>query len=621
MNENKIIFVEFKNEIDILLKYVRGSKSKSSCIKIVALSLEAQIYLKELNVDFYNTLPFFTNESHENCLLKSDSIVQFMEDSIYFENNPEDINGYKDFYIFNIRHVVNYILWLIEVITNAIEYLRPDTILTFKFVNNSYYNALINNNERYSGEMCKLICEKYVISTTELNIDLKNVKMGVPITKTSELKKRTKNINEKIGRFANINTIMCISIGYNLENVFKKIKKINKNAKVIYVHNEHQSIVHKLYFKYFKNIDEFLSFDEIENYVIYSDIENDLIDCFDLLENHNELFEYKDINFWETIGNKISKGINTEVKSLARNSNKLSHLIERLEPNLTLSYYSRNLAYNLGEICRNNGLEALCISHGTVTPPKNNIEEIVNRNIGKSVILNRYPTVAVQTPWCEKFLDYYEHESKDIKTGPLIFRNNIKRTKTKKQKIIVHSVTLKARSSFKFYGVETHDEFVSSISSLIKAVEKIENTKLIIRLHPIYKSILSKNKFKHILPQSDCYSFSCGGSIYDVLKNADLLVSYSSTTIEEALLNKIPVLLYDKWNRYEHFDAVELECDRFKPYPVYYANNKSTMNENLPLILKNGLTDKIKDEDWSNYSYPKDVEFNFYEYVHDCLNK
>ena len=84
-----IIFVEFKNEIDILLEYVEHHTIELSDIQIVALSLETQIYLKELNIDFYNTLLFFNNESHKNCLLKSNSIVQFMEENICFKNNPD----------------------------------------------------------------------------------------------------------------------------------------------------------------------------------------------------------------------------------------------------------------------------------------------------------------------------------------------------------------------------------------------------------------------------------------------------------------------------------------------------------------------------------------------------
>jgi len=535
-----------------------------------------------------------------------------MEKNIYFENNPEEINGYKDWYIFCIRHLVNHVLWIIEIVSNAIRYFKPDDVVVFNFTNSDYSNPFINDNERYSGEICRMIAGKNNIPITELKIDLKKEKSEF----SGIAGKVSKKIDlPKLKSLAKKKTVLITSSGYNMHFVYSKIKKWNKEVKVVYFHENPIPLTHRLYRRFRRGIDVFIGFDKIEERIKYSEVEKDLSYCFNLLEKNKSLFEYRKIRFWELIKHKILNGINTDVKSLVNKSNKLPYLINALEPNLTLSYSSRHLTYNLGEICRNNKLEALCIPHGTVVPPKNKIEEIVNRNVGQSIILNRYPSVAVQTPWCEKFLNHYKHESKDIVTGPLIFRDDIKRKKIKKEKIIVHAVTLKARFGLKFWGVETPDEFISSITDLIKAVEKIENTKLKIRLHPDYKYIFNKDKVKNILPKTRRYSFSCGGTIYDVLRDADLLVSFSSTAIEEALLNKIPVLLYDKWNRYKHFDALELDKNRFRPYPVYYAESDKIMRKKLPLILKNGLADKIKEKDWLNYVYPENCKLSFYKYL------
>lgn len=613
-----LVFVEFKDEIDAFLKYVDEKRLKLPDFHIVALSLEAQIYLRELNIDFHNTLKFFNNESHKSCLLKSGSIVQFMEENVRLKNNPEEINGYKDSYIFYVRHVVNYVLWVIEVVSNAIAYFKPDSIIVFDFVNSDYSNPLVNNNERYSGELCRIIAKKNNISIDELKIDLKNENSRFPVYVGE--RKVNKKINRKLNLLARKKTVLVTSLGYNIDSVCSKIKKWDKKVKVVYFSEGRVSFIHKLYHRFRQGVIP-IGFDELEDNIVYSDIEKDLSYCFDLLGKNKSLFEYRKIEYWELIKHKILNGINTDIKYLVQKSNQLSFLIQNLKPNLTVSYSSRLLTYNLGEICRNNNLEALCISHGTVVPPKNEIEEIVNRNIGESVILNRYPSVAVQTPWCEKFLNHYEHESKDIITGPLIFRDDVKRKKIDKEKVIVHAVTLKTRFSLKFWGVETHDEFISSITSLIETVEGIKNTKLIIRLHPAYRYILSESKFKNILPASECYSFSCRGSIYDVLCNADLLVSFSSTTIEEALLNKIPVLLYDNWNRYRHFDAVELDKEAFRPYPVYYARDDKIMRENLPLIMERGLVDNIDEKEWLIYIYPKHCESNFYGYLNKCFNQ
>lgn len=615
----RLIFVEFNNEVDFFLDYVKNNNLNVSDFHVVALSMETQIYLNERDIKFYNTLEFFNNESHKNCLLKSDSLVQFMEKNLDFKNNPEEINGYKDWYIFCIRHTVNYLVWLIEIVTNTVELLQPDSIVSFEFINNNYSKPFLNNNERYSGAICKLIAEKNNINLEEIKFELKNIDSS-DVDKDVVERKTGDIVAKKLDLLAKKDIVLAITAGYNLNAIFKKIKKWDKKKKIVYFHDD-ISFTQKMKHRIGTGFNIFVNKNEIGEKLLYPNIKKDLTDCYKTLDKNKSQFRYKDIEFFDLVKNKILNGINKDVEVLVKKSNKLSYLIQKLKPNLTLSYHCRNLAYNMGEICRNNRLEALCVSHGTVVPPNNEIEEIVNRNIGKSVILNKYPSIAAQTPWCEKFLNHYQHESKDIFTGPLLFSDNIQKKKSSNDKIIVHAVTLKSRANLKFWGVETHDEFVSSITSLIEAVEKMKNVKLIIRLHPLYSHILSEERFKRIFPSPDCYSFNCGGSFYDVLASTDLLVSFSSTTIEQATINKIPVLLYDKWNRYKHFDAVELDKDKFKPYPVYYAKDEETMKKNLPLIMKEGLEDKIKEKDWDNYIYPGHYKLNFYKYLEKCFNK
>ena len=54
------------------------------------------------------------------------------------------------------------------------------------------------------------------------------------------------------------------------------------------------------------------------------------------------------------------------------------------------------------------------------------------------------------------------------------------------------------------------------------------------------------------LINSNCYGIYIDGVFEDYLLGSDLLLSYSSTTIEEALQNHVPVLQYDPSGKYEH---------------------------------------------------------------------
>ena len=80
------------------------------------------------------------------------------------------------------------------------------------------------------------------------------------------------------------------------------------------------------------------------------------------------------------------------------------------------------------------------------------------------------------------------------------------------------------------------------------------NYKLIIKPHPSFENFAKIN---------DLYSYFndnnftvTNESFKKCLNKSDILVSFSSTTIEEkALYNHRPVILYDKHNRYSHLDC------------------------------------------------------------------
>lgn len=599
-------FVEFRDEIDAVLDYIRKNNLKDEEYMIFALTLDAQIYLKQKDTRYCNTLEFFKNKSHEKCLIKSNEIVKFLEDNINFKKNPEKINGYKDWYMFLVRHVTNYLLCNIEVISNILKNKNYKTVISFNYKGNNLFRE-------YLHKIIKNILEIKKIRSIEIELEeQENCKVNDDKDKNyKELSKNVEKTNKK--------KILITSFAYGMNGVISKIKKWDNDIEIIYVHENRLNLIEKVYYKVIKGADKLIFLEELIENPKYMEITDDLEEIEKILRDKNEIFEYDGINFWEYVNKEICESINEEIKKLVKKSNKMSFLINKLKPELTLSFSSRNLTYNLGEICKNNGLEALCISHGTVVPPKNDIEEIVNRNIGKSVILNKYPSVAVQTPWCEKFLRHYKHPSKDVITGNLLFKDNIKKIE-KTEKIILHAVTLKPKHALKFFGVENHDEFLSSIISLIEAVEKIPNTRLIIQLHPAYKHMFDPEELKILLPKSNSYELEHKKKINDNLSRANLVVSFSSTVIEQATINRIPVLLYDKWGRYKHFDAVELGKDKLKPYPVYYANNEMIMKNNLKKILS--IESKnINEKDWLEYTYPKEYKEYFYKYLEEIFQK
>ena len=632
----KLIFIEYIDELNAFMQYLQTNEIELSEFNVVALSAAVQVVLTERKIKYKNTLAYFSNKSHQSCLLKSDSIVQFLSKELKV-NSDLHIVGHKNWYIFLIRHLVNHILWLIEIVSNAVNEIRPKEILTIQTENNNYRGPFVNEDERYLSLVVTGVCSVLGYPVKKVKNDNRlhnnNKRNYNPISKINSktffiharsmvqgLCREVKSVLSGFDKFdvlAKSKTVLVLSLGYNLDRVCKEIKRRDNSVKVAFLQDESASIFKKFQLRGCHDIDCLISYNKLP--VKSDSVEKKNIELFfNIIESNQGLFIYRGFNFFQIIKAKILVGIAGSTEELIEKSYQMSYLIETIKPDLSLSFSSRGLAYVLGELCRNNDLNALCIPHGTVVPPKNETEEIVNRNIGESVILNKYPSVAVQTPLAKEFLDHYVHPSENIITGPLVFSRRSNSVHSGKTINVLHAVTLKSRSSMKFWGVEHNDEFVSSLSDIINVIDSMNKIKLTIKLHPIFYENLTKKGLSQLLPGAGSYIIS-DRTLEEELSVADLVISFSSTVIEEAIINKIPVMLYDKWGRYKHCKALDLKDELFKPFPLYYINSRKDLEKNVGAIITKGLSSQISRDEWDCFSFPEEVKQNYYYYLNRCL--
>jgi hypothetical protein len=214
--------------------------------------------------------------------------------------------------------------------------------------------------------------------------------------------------------------------------------------------------------------------------------------------------------------------------------------------------------------------------------------------------------VAAQTPQCQNFLrDSEDLQSQIVLSGPIIFagkstlseERDTLRTRLYKEhsrkKIILHAGTPKDESSIRPWVYETVDEYIRNINDLIEVTSRIDSTHLAIRFRALPG--LTEEDFKTLLKPGSHYLVYSTGSFDEYLLSSDLLVSYSSTTIEEALCNQVSVLQYDPDGKYHHV----------KELP--FANSKEKLKE----LLSEDLTEKCEPM-WQQYQ-------NFNEHAEDWL--
>jgi hypothetical protein len=292
----------------------------------------------------------------------------------------------------------------------------------------------------------------------------------------------------------------------------------------------------------------------------------------------------------------------------------LDKLLRSIKPDLILSQMSRGIFYNLGELSKIHNITSVLISHGSHVPASNRYADMEWGEHGLGLMNTHYKYLAIQSPWAMSYLRNRPSSSIPIITGPLLFTRIRKdkdiRSSTKRKLIpqhydkiiILHAGTPKFSKGIRPYVYETVDEYIENINSLIRAVEKLKEVHLIVRFRP--SDYLKLSDFQELLVKSNCYNVHSKGTFEDYLTIADLLVSYSSTTVEEALQNRVPVLQYDGHGKYCHIKGQILDPS-LKPGldSCYYVGSEKKLLWAIRWLLENHFTKDIPDNVWNRHVF------------------
>ena len=229
-------------------------------------------------------------------------------------------------------------------------------------------------------------------------------------------------------------------------------------------------------------------------------------------------------------------------------------------------------------------IKSYMVSHGADVPIKNRFEEIEWGSHG--FLLNRagYQYNAIQTPLTEKYFDYFSIPSQRLKSGPVIWGLPIKKDIYPKSLFtILHAGTSKWYYQY-FYIYESQDEYIQSLRALSNAAKHIPNCKLIIKVRS--QMGLSERTILKLVPQGKNVEIDFQSNFYDLLAKANLLVSYSSTCIDDALQNNIPVLLFGAEGRYQFVESpVVEEWDELKPSAIYSIQNMKNLDQKIEKVV------------------------------------
>jgi len=613
-----LVFIEQIDEIDLLENIINTDTVVISTLPSVSAELSRR------SISYKTTLPFFDVTGHRQTLNKSVQIVEGIRPLLNEIKTSEIQHAFEKTWVFFFRFHLNYLLSMLYVIHKAIEEYDPAELIVIR----------INPREIL---LLSRIVEQYGLSN---DIKIRYIEKSDKTKAQSKIFSQIKNLTKRfifefqlcifpLFRWAR-SPVLALEDSYNMPHLLREVCRHHKESLPVYLSINRSSLKVRLI--------EILKGETFSFFSIPSNTKFNISVNF-----HDQLnFTTLQIHKWLNKNPDTSTifGVNMSMYLVDYIENKLSHkmlllhseifhlkrILDVVQPKKVLAQHSLGLGYALGEICSQRNIAALLISHGSHVPHNHTLAELEWAVHAHTIFNSHYPFVAIQTPWAKKFLNGQDGViSKSIETGPLLLthkhKSGTKQELRKKlfggyhpRRIILHAGTLKGWHTFRPWVYETFDEYISNINDLIRAVEAVPNLFLAIRFRP--QPGISLEDLKLSLIKSNKYTIYIDGEFIDYLLASDLLISYSSTTIEEALQNRIPVLQYAPDGKYEHIPAQELSMNKKNNISAIY----SVMSENnlIPALLwwsKNHTENKNNTIIWSEHTFDIDNKMEWLSHM------
>ncbi|MBD3426559.1 MAG: hypothetical protein GF409_04955 [Candidatus Omnitrophica bacterium] len=612
MSEKKIetlVFLEFVDEADAFLRsYADDLKDGQHKFTIITFHPLVKAHLMSRGIASMDSFHFSPTASHRRMLDRLEEFTADLRKDCRLEDE-RGVSCYTEELLFSLRPILSTWMYRVEVIGNAVERYRPGRVMaaetgSFRAAQSLWTEPV----ERYLADITRQVCDSGTTrcENFKCSIPFSTVFSGVKKKLDCSVKGLISQILGSVVKPAPRN-VLALSDTYNIKRLFrelwqdlgdeyelsflgaslKEVKsdlagflggKGNQNYRYLFVNADKRVRPGKLFLK-----------GKIE----YRNKLNTLIDNW----------TYRGVGCSSWLRAKYALGLEGQIidKTYCRSVN-LDAFLKKHPPEFVLSPYSRGISAVAGELCKKRSIPSLMIPHGSFSEVHDDYSKKDWEENALGIVNTSYEYLSLQTPLIEKFLKDVPSQSKPVVTGPLIFAHGISRGDEsgrlreqyapEGEKIILHAGTPKSRKGQRLFNYETVDEYVDGIASLIRAVDKVKGLHLIVRYRVM--DGLKEEDLSRILPDSGSYSIATGGSFNDYLSISDLLASYSSSTIEEALQNDIPVLLYNKYGRYQYIKGVKLSSGAgdLTQAAVYNVDDEKDLLFAIRWILDNHLLDR-----------------------------
>ncbi len=601
----ELVFLEFVDQAQDWLTHIKNKGISASDFTVISFHPKVKAFLKQQGIDCRESFEFCDTTAHGKLL----EVLQGWTDAMRSTLSLEDENGVRESYIenliFAVRAALSVWLYRTHVCIRVIKELHPQRVWVVEELSLSIVSSrLTEASERYLGDICR----------QRQDVVVERISPTHAPAKTVMRRSRWMLLAHRLVGFLSMwnlcrrgrKQIVALVNSHNMDSLLEDLSQsLAPDYECVFLGNRRRGTPLSVIWHDMMNARasyRFLHYPldiRVKESSVFIHGKNQLAKDFERL---TKTWSYENVSPATWINHKYRGSFEETILNCSYfQSRALTHLWRKNKPWLVISQHARGLTAIAGEVCRIQNIPSLMVPHGSFTPLRNPQSALEWRENALGMINTPYEYVALQTPLTEGFINDLSIKSKTIITGPLIIgrpiatnqaqQNLRKKLAPNGEKIILHASTPKHRQGQRFLNYETIDEYVQAMADLITAVDTLKGYKLILRFRPVDE--LTTDELKSLLPQSSSSCIASDGNFNDYLAVADLLVSFSSTTMEEALLNNVAVLQYDKFNRYEHIPGVLISVGR--PWPgvsgVYTVRSQEDLAFALESIKINHLND------------------------------
>ena len=400
------------------------------------------------------------------------------------------------------------------------------------------------------------------------------------------------------------NIVWTTGPAYGTHSLCKSIQEKNPGIRILHLESNTDFSLKKVLKTLVNPLRPFRN----NNSISIMPIKSKVISVYPVIKN---VIEGSDDSVIKSIINPLSTFLSNCVNHTESLKPYINKLFIKKRPIALVAWHLRWLDVTaLAEVAKLQKVKSILITHGTHRFPDESSSVLMYEldHLAKGLLVSSLADITIsQSPSAYKSIKRFMPKLKNDKFQPIMYgglnKKNMSTEKNQTKFTILHAGTYKPLG-IRPWIFETSNEFVYGLKQLVTVINELDNIELVIRIRDDQEcSIKSLN---NILPEAKNFMIKSEGSFEEDLITSDMVISFSSTTIEESLYARKPVGLFGGTSRYRHFDGSS-KLPKNNSRSAIYHLTKDNMLDMLRSISDAHSNRRLTDNEIIKYVWPNSI--------------